>query len=119
MGTKTPTTPKTPSADTGRLRVVTRTDRLDSGGDYFAAGSSKTILVGAGWSSARIGDRLGFNGTTIIATLRKHNVQIRDLKGKTVRAGRGSSATRRLPQLPGWRAPWRPEPGSGGNSPMW
>jgi hypothetical protein len=39
-------------------------------------------LYGAGWSSARIGDRLGFNGTRIIATLRKHNVQIRDAQGQ-------------------------------------
>ena len=44
-GTDTPTTQKTPSADTGRLRIVTGTDRLDSDSDYFAAGSSKTVLV--------------------------------------------------------------------------
>jgi hypothetical protein len=44
--------------------------------------ASAVKLYGAGWSSARIGDRLGFNGTTIIATLRKHNMQIRDVQGR-------------------------------------
>ena len=39
-------------------------------------------LYHSGWSSARIGEQLGFNGTTIVRTLRKHGVTIRDTQGR-------------------------------------